>query len=69
MNTKYTVELDEESLLFEVIEWSEKDQFGMRTGKVIGKHREEWSAIVDCEILNKGYEYEMSAIASSEFDE
>lgn len=66
---KYTVEHDEESRMFEIIEWSDKDQFGMRMGTTVGKHREEWISKADCEILNVGYEYEMAAIAASEFDE
>lgn len=67
MNTKYTVEIDDNSLFFEVVEW---DRIGQdRVGTVVGKYREESIANADCDILNRGYEYEMSAICATEFDE
>lgn len=67
MNTKYTVEIDDELLMFFVVEWDEGVN-GVRFGTTVGTHREEWIANAECEILNVGYEYEMSAICASEFD-
>lgn len=67
MNTKYTVEIDDEFHMFYVVEW--EDYIGVtRIGETVEKYFMREAAVADCEILNRGYEYEMSAICASEFD-
>lgn len=67
MNKKFTVEQCEKTKLFEVVEWTDAVN-GTRTGKAVAKFAAEWEANGECEILNVGYEYEMSEIASCEWD-
>ena len=68
MNQKYTVEIDDEYLMFYVVEWSESEN-GSRIGTTVSAHLDRTLAIADCNLLNEGYEYEMSAICATEYDE
>jgi len=64
---KYTVEYNDETRQFEVVEWSTTTTWS-RVGTTVAKFSWEVDAIGECEILNVGYEYEMSEITSSEWD-
>jgi hypothetical protein len=68
MNQKYSVMFNDETRMFEVVEWDDPNNLSFRSGKSVAKSSHEWEANADCEILNVGYEYEMSAIVGSEWD-
>ena len=65
---KYSVEYNDETRQFEVVEWSIMTATWSRVGTTVAKFSSELDAVGECEILNVGYEYEMSEITSSEWD-
>ena len=65
---KFTVEYNDETRIFEVVEWMELVD-GIRTGSTVSRHVIRYGAETDCSLLNEGYEYAISAMCESEFDE
>lgn len=69
MSQKYTVEYNDETQDYEVVEWEDTGVNGVRAGITVSKTSAKWRAQRDCEILNEGFEYALGEMNSTEFDE